>query len=214
MKKNLIISLIILFIISFFTTMRANASEGIIELGNINGSNARCFIMSTATNRSSNFQLLTQCRNLIYPIKPTGLYYILWATPVDEKTKPINLGDLGFGETSFNTSTPFTSLFITREQTQSPNQPSSDKVMEGTVKSIQFLETEPTPTTKPAPATKQSPAGKITPSITPSPKPQGRGILATAIGFIMTFFTIVAIIIIIIIVIYVINKIRKSLTQR
>lgn len=212
MLRNLIVSIIILLFASFLQATRAEASEGVVELGSINGSTTRCFAMSTLVNRSTNYLLVLQCRNLIYPVEPVGMFYILWSNPIGlgKDSKPIPIGDIAFGNLSFNIQNSFSSLFITKEQTQSPSQPSNDRVMEGRVKSISFLEKEPTPTIIPSPTIKLSPVieptPKITQTVTPTPQPKGSGILLNIIrvlGILLIITFVIAIIF------YVINKLRK-----
>lgn len=190
---------------------RAEASEGIVQLKNINGSNMRCFAMSTLLNRSSSYQLIIQCRNLIYPVEPEGMFYILWDNPIVKDPKPIRIGDLEFGKGSFNVGDPFSSLFITKEKTQSPNEPSNNKVMEGAIESILFLDTEPTPTLIPSPTIRPpmaiEPTAKITQIVTPTPQLQ-KGVNFSTV--IITVIIIIAIIFIFGIVFYLINKVRNS----
>lgn len=209
MKKGFFIIVIILFLM-LFTAKPALASEGIVELTNINGAGARCFAMSTSVNRSTNFQILVQCRNLIYPIEPAGTYYVLWAVPRLKDAKPWNLGDIGFGKGIFSAPDVFTKLFITKELNLSPNQPSNDKVMEGNIQPISFLGTIPTPTPTPLPALKisptKSPAMINTNQISQAPQQKSGGSFTVII---LIIFLIIVIIFIIAIIIYIINRFRR-----
>ncbi|MBU3978568.1 hypothetical protein KJ980_03750 [Patescibacteria group bacterium] len=220
MFKNLIASIIILLFVSILQITKAQASEGIVELGNVNGSATRCFAMSTLINRSTNYLLVIQCQNLIYPIVPVGKFYILWSNPIssDKDIKPIRIGDLEFGKGSFNLENSFSSLFITKEQTQSPDQPSNDKVMEGRIKSISFLEKEPTPTMTPTPTLIPTPTMIMSPTIeltqkitqiaTPAAQPKSGWTFLTIMRALGIF--VVIIIFIITSIFYIISKIRKS----
>jgi hypothetical protein len=205
MLKNFIVFIVILLFFALLPAPRAEASEGVVSLKNMSGSNERCFAMSTLINRSTNYQLLIQCRNLIYPIEPEGTFYILWANPIGKNTKPIRIGDLEFGKRIFNVPNPFSSLFITKEQTQSPSQPSNDKVMEGSVESISFLEEKPTPTIIPSQTIETTP--KITQKVTPTPQPKG-GVTFSSV--MLALGILIIIIFIFASIFYVVNKIRKS----
>lgn len=198
---------------SFMQVTSVEAAEGVAELGSVNGSTSRCFVMSTIVDRSNNYLLQVLCRDLIYPIEPKGLFYILWANPIalGKDIKPIRVGDIEFGRKSFNLGNEFSSLFITKEQTQSPDQPSNDKVMEGTVKSISFLDREPTPTIIPSPTIKQSPttgpSTTITQAVTPTPQPKSGGTILNIMKILGIFILIVFILASIF---YVIGKLRRS----
>lgn len=215
MLRNFISFVTILLFVLFFQTARAEASEGIVELGSINGSATRCFAMSSLIGRSNTYLLQIQCRNLVYPIGREGMFYILWANPIGitgKENKPIRIGDLEFGKGNFNLQYQFSSLFITKEQIQNPEQPSSNRVMEGGIKSIAFLDREPTPTLIPSPTVipSQTPesAQKISSQIvTPTPQPKGGwnllGIMQALGLFIIIIFFIFAIIY------FVISRLRK-----
>ncbi len=213
MLKNLLVSIIILLFASFLQVTMVEASEGVVELGSLNGSASRCFAMSTLVNRSTNYLLVLQCRNLIYPVEPIGMFYILWSNPIGlgKDSKPIPIGDIVFGNLSFNIQNSFSSLFITKEQTQSPSQPSNNRVMEGSVKPISFLEKEPTPTIMPSPTIKPRPTIEptqgITQTVTPTPQPKGG---VTFLNVMQASGILIIIIFILVSIFYVINKIRRS----
>ena len=213
MLKKLMVSIAILLFAAFLQVTRAEASEGVVELGSINGSPTRCFALSTSVNRSNNFQVLIRCRNLIYPVQPAGMFYILWSNPIGlgKDSKPVLIGDIAFGDVSFNIQNSFSSLFITKEQTQSPNQPSNERVMEGGVKPVSFLEKEPTPTIIPSPTIKPlltiEPTPEITQTITPTPKPKSG---VTFLTIMQTSGILIIVIFILVGIFLAINKFRRS----
>lgn len=212
MLRNFVFTIIILLFASFLQVTRVEASEGVVELGSINGSPTRCFAMSTSVNRSTNFLVVIRCRNLIYPVGP-GMFYILWSNPIGlgKDSKPTPIGDIAFGDVSFNIQNSFSSLFITKEQTQSPSQPSNDRVMEGSVKPISFLEKEPTPTIIPSPTIKPlltiELTPKITQAVTPTPKPKSG---VSFLTIMQTSGILIIVIFILVGIFLVINKIRRS----
>jgi hypothetical protein len=207
MRLRFLASVIIAIFAIFFSTAVAQASEGTIELQTVDDSDAQCFAMSTIIGRSNDFQVQIKCQNLIYPVGDQASYYILWANPVREENDnddatipPVRLGDLEFGRESFRAREAFASLFVTRETSRSPRNPSTERVMEGEVQPIAFLETEPDEDEEP------EITPEPTPQATPTPQPQGGGIVSTIISI---FTTIIVIIIILAIIIFIIYKIRN-----
>lgn len=200
----------ILFVFSLFLVKQAFASEGIIQLGNINGTNARCFAMSTLINRSDSFQISMQCRNLTYPIGNSGSYYVLWETPVATNSSPVHLGELGFGKESFTARSAFSKLFVTEEQTQWPKQPSQSKIMEGSIQPIFFLDREPTPTPSPTRVLTPTP-GSTSSLVSPSPTQKAKP-KTTIASLVWTFVIIMVIIALIAAIIFVVFRVRKAIT--
>lgn len=217
MRKS-ILFFISLFIISIlFPIKPANANEGVVLLKNVSGSQARFFALSTSLYRSTSFQILLQCRDLVYPVEPGGNFYVLWAKTIDPKTPLFRIGELQYGNDSFTAQNPFTGLFVTKEITESPNQPSNSKVMEGGIESIAFLNSGPTTTLAPKPT--QTPVkSELTPTtvnnsvltVTPTPKAQTKKATASlwsTLGTVAILFVIL--IFIFIIIIYIVNKLRN-----
>lgn len=204
MKIKLVLSVIILILSFFAASLQVHASDGVVEMENADGSGARCYAMSSSTNRSSNFQLLITCRNLIYPLEPDSTFYILWADPIDNNTnaKPFRIGDMEFGERTFTVNKAFTSLTITKEKMQQPHEPSSDVVMEGAIKPIAFLEEEPTPTE--IPLFEEEPTPKVTPKVAPKPQEKGGG--SSSVVFVIVL--IITIVLVVGIIIFIYRKIR------
>jgi len=141
------------------------------------------------------------------------MFYILWSNPIGlgKDSKPVLIGDIAFGDVSFNIQNSFSSLFITKEQTQSPNQPSNERVMEGGVKPVSFLEKEPTPTIIPSPTIKPlltiEPTPEITQTITPTPKPKSG---VTFLTIMQTSGILIIVIFILVGIFLAINKFRRS----
>ncbi|MBN1168632.1 hypothetical protein JXA63_01960 [Candidatus Woesebacteria bacterium] len=140
-KSCLKILLVFLFIFVFSAT-KINASEGTIELESITSEDYRCYAVSIQM-MDWKYNILVTCRNLIYPAGDNIFRYVAWADPL-EGNKPIKLGELGLGRASFNTKTPFSSIFVTTEVNQRAQEPEGPTVMMGNVERINFLD-EPRP---------------------------------------------------------------------
>jgi len=209
MKKLYAITAFIIFLLSSYA-FKANANEGIVELGNSNNTNSRCFAMSTQTGDSSNYKVLIQCTDLVYPIESNDRYYVLWASPSDTKEKTIRVGDLQYGNREFSVSKPFSNLFVTKEQKKHPKTPSKNKIMQGNIKPIAFLKATPTPTSIPTPTKKVTPKPKLTPTITPAKKQDNTNYTNN----IKTVLLIFILIITLILIIYIIYKIRQIIISR
>lgn len=202
MRKYLL-SFAILFTISFFLITKAQAKEGTIELKNVNGSAAQCFGMFSGIDRTTTFQLLIQCKRLIYPIEPEGKFYILWANPGQNDASPLRLGELEFGKVTFRTNRDISGLFVTKEQIKSPREPSENRVMEGTIEAIPFLET----TESPSVITETPEKPQVSEESQKSPVP------SNIIQIAQTIVVIILIIATLVIIIYIIYRIRKALTR-
>lgn len=219
MRKLLAIFALFLSVFFIFS-LKAEANEGVIELDSARDTNPRCFVMSTLVNRSRTYNLLVTCKNLIYPVEDNGRYYILWSVPEPDPDKrendrqneraerPERIGDIKFGKEMFKTRKPFSELFITVENERSPREPSNNRIMEGFVDNVDFLdstgledeeESQLTPTPSISPAL----------SVTPTKEPENRsgGIFPAVITIIVLVITIIFIMGI---VIYIVNKVRNS----
>lgn len=208
-------------VIFFFFAFAVNANEGVIELDSARDTNPRCFVMSTLVNRSNTFNLLVTCKNLIYPVEGNGRYYILWSVPEpdpddnrnndrqnERAERPVRIGDIKYGKEMFKTRKPFRELFITIENERAPRTPSSNRIMEGFVDNVEFLENtgiEGEEETELTPSPSVSPALSITP--TKAPENRSGGIFPAVITIIVLVITILFILGI---VIYIINKVRNS----
>ena len=204
MKLLSVTFLTILFsAIMLFTPRSASASEGIIELQNISGRGERCYAMSLLIQNFS-YQILVDCRNLIYPLESSQSAYVIWATPlqttgVPPGTNVVRLGELGFGKIMIRSIYPFSGLFVTTELNSYTRIPTGPIVMQGDVHPISFLEGI-IPTLIPQITQKPKGFGEIL-KLTPSPTPKSGGLVSgivTALiilGAIIFFFVIVGIII-------------------
>lgn len=219
MRKLLAISVLILSVFFIFS-FKAEANEGVIELDSARDTNPRCFVMSTLVNRSRTYNLLVTCKNLIYPVEGNGRYYILWSVPEPDPDKrenerqnereerPERIGDIKFGKEMFKTRKPFSELFITVENERSPREPSNNRIMEGFVDSVEFLDNtgfEEDEESELTPTPSVSPAASVTP--TKAPENRSGGIFPAIITIIVLVITIIFIMGI---VIYIVNKVRNT----
>ena len=100
------------------------------------------------------FRIPFSCRNLVYPAGENIFSYVTWAQPTDGGNT-IKLGVLGLGKGIFTTRREFTSIFVTTEANRDTRNPTGQRVMQGEVEPIEFLEEAPTPT--PLPGEEQEP---------------------------------------------------------
>ncbi|OGY16590.1 MAG: hypothetical protein A2785_03285 [Candidatus Chisholmbacteria bacterium RIFCSPHIGHO2_01_FULL_49_18] len=145
----------------------AQASEGTTQLTSTTGSPARCFVSSVLL-KDLNFRVLVSCRDLTLPPAADAFVYSVWATSA-ENGRPFKLGDLDVGKGEFRTSTAFTEVFITQEQSSRSRSP-SETILRGAMQPISFLE-GPAPAPTPTPQSGQ-PAenfGQIIEQPTPTP---------------------------------------------
>lgn len=115
------------------------ASEGIFELRNRVGEDARCFAFSVLM-QNLEYQILATCRDISYPGGPQVFSYVAWANPLDGDT-PIRLGTLDLGKVQFETREAFSSIFVTKEIDARTRTPGGTVVMQGGLQNIGILET-------------------------------------------------------------------------
>lgn len=149
----------------------AHASEGVFNLRNIVGENARCTSYSVLM-QDNNFNILTSCRDILYPGGTSVFNYVLWATPIGGGN-PFRLGTLGLGKVFYKTKTPFANLFVTKETEERPRNPVGPTVMSGSLEVNSFLD-KPSSAT-PASPTTGSELGEPVVTPTPSPTPAAGG---------------------------------------
>lgn len=137
MKKVISGAILSLFIL-LATTSSTEASEGIIELRNVEGGQARCYSLS-AIMQDLNYNVLITCRDITYPGGTDVFNYIVWANPIGSD-KAQKLGPLGLGKVEFETETSFSSLFVTKERSEKVNAPTGPTVMQGGVQRITLLD--------------------------------------------------------------------------
>lgn len=114
------------------------ASEGIFELRNQIGTDARCYALSVLM-QNQNYQVLVSCRDIIYPGGTEVFNYVVWATPNDGGNS-VRLGTLDLGKVEFKSKTAFNNIFVTKEQDDRPRNPQGQLVMQGSRQTISILD--------------------------------------------------------------------------
>jgi hypothetical protein len=170
-KLGLLIATIL--ILSLEATPTVLASEGLFELRNTQGGNARCHVTSVLLP-NLNYRVLLSCRDVTYPGGAEIFNYSVWATKVEDGSA-FYLGEVGVGKAEYATNIPFNSVFITSERAPKPRTPTGNVIMQGTLKANAFLdvpgvaqpitedeleEASPVPTVAPEPE-KKSAASRI-----------------------------------------------------
>lgn len=147
MKKNILYSTVFLTLLLLTSSVKAN--EGVVQMESIDGTNAKCFSVSTLL-ADFNYKILVNCRGLKYPISQDLFQYVMWADHGDNR--PSRLGTLGVGKREFVSTKPYSRLFVTKESGTEPREPSTNLFMSGGVAPIAYLEgsgvevVSPTPT--------------------------------------------------------------------
>lgn len=183
-----------LLIATFFILIAGKAtfaSEGQIELRSTTGSQAQCYVLSGYLPGEAQYNILVICRNLIYPVSPEALRYVVWMTPTDG-TAPKRLGDLALGKVTYKTNIPFSNMFVTQEKNTNINAPTGPTVMRGNVRPIPFLEG----TSQPQPDSSAEPI--LSPSPTPAPRSNVLSFLRS--GAVITVISIFLILLMLILV--------------
>lgn len=183
------LSVVLLLLVSAKT---ASAGEGIIELKNTIGEDARCFTTSILM-QDLQYNVLISCRDIIYPGGTDIFNYIVWSTPQTGGVE--RLGELGLGKVEFKTKNPFTSLFVTRERDRKTTQPSGQVVMQGSVQNITFLD----PANK-AQAQAELGSPTVTASPIPTPKPTSAVSRILAAGGVIAFIALFGVILLVFVV--------------
>jgi len=137
MKKVISTTILSIFMLLVATNV-TKASEGIIELRNVEGGQARCYALS-AIMQDLNYNILVTCRDITYPGGTDVFNYIVWANPIGSD-KAEKLGALNLGKVQFETPTAFSSLFVTKERSEKVNSPTGPTVMQGGVQRITLLD--------------------------------------------------------------------------
>ena len=162
MKKQVVLTMLLLPILLFILSSDSFASEGEIHLANQDGTNAECKALSVLMP-SLEYEILMTCRNLTYPGDVNQFNYVAWAEPSDGGGAE-RLGELGVGKVQFDIRQPFSRLYVTREGSSRPRNPSPNIVMSGNVTPIDTFsdaQAQPMPqaedqTPTPTPATAQN----------------------------------------------------------
>lgn len=134
--KTLIYSLVAL-VLFFSVASPAIASEGLVELRNRVGEDARCFASSVLMS-DQNYTILVSCRDILYPGGTEIFNYVVWATPLGGGNA-FRLGTLNLGKVQFRTKTAFANLFVSKETSPNPSLPTGSIVMQGPVRPIALL---------------------------------------------------------------------------
>lgn len=199
MKKLFLGSIFVVFLCLFLAVNQTWGNEGNVQLENTINTDQRCFAMSTKI-QNSRYNILVDCRNLVYPIGDDKSVYMLWAQPSNQSQRPARLGALEYGKKIFSTSVPFSSLFVTLEKDSSTRNPSGDKIMEGEIIPIDFLEEAPS-------EFEEEFNEEI---ITPTPTPKSGGLVSGAVRVFVTLVAIILGIIIFGIIAFAIYRYRKA----
>ncbi len=140
MKRLVFVAGLVLSLSFLKISLPANthASEGIFELKNQTGEDARCYALSVLMGDLS-YKILASCRDILYPGGTEVFSYVAWINPADGGN-PQRLGTLGVGKVEFKTKTAFTSIFVTKELNSNARQPGGTIVMQGGLQRITLLE--------------------------------------------------------------------------
>lgn len=141
-------SLVFLSILALSNFKEAFASEGLAELRSTTQDDYHCFVASLLMT-SGKFNVNVSCVDLLYPPRPPDVnVYMLWGTSASDD-KPVKIGELGVGKAEFDVKTPFTTLYVTVEESSRVRSPGNYIVMEGPVEPIPFLQRPQSPTPTP-----------------------------------------------------------------
>lgn len=179
------------FILLFaLAVSNASASEGEFALRNRVGDPARCEGGSILM-QDRNYNIYISCREINYPGGTEVFDYVVWGVPT-AGGNPFRLGTLGLGKVSFRTKTPFSSLFVTKEETSNPRTPTGTVIMQGSVAPFETLDS-------PAPAQTAEELGTPTPSPTVAPQSRNLGRIFAA-GGVLAFIAIFGVILVIFVI--------------
>lgn len=166
------------------------ASEGIYNLTNRVGEDARCFAFAELMP-DQNFKILVSCRDIIYPGGTEVFNYVVWATPVSGGN-PTRLGTLDLGKVELRSKTAFGGLFVTKEKTENPRSPEGETIMQGAWEPVPLLEDR----RQNVSSRPDSELGEtlVTPSPSPAPKKRANifqlGGIAAFIGLFLTMLLV------------------------
>lgn len=178
--------------ILFAFASQASASEGQAEMQNLVGDPSRC-VATSGLFAGSEYNILVLCRDLVYRNNPEALYYIVWAQPTTGGD-PIKLGDLGLGNASFKTKTPFSRIFATQERDRNVKRPTGVVAMSGNMHGFAFFANNSANPV--APGDEQA-------IMTPSPTPQAQTsnfLSRFRTGGVITVISIIVIIVMLVVV--------------
>lgn len=136
--KKILITLVFALGLLAGSARGAFASEGLFEMRNRIGTDARCFAASVLM-QDQQYRVVISCRDILYPGGTEVFSYVVWATPTDGKNA-FRLGTLGLGKVEFKTKTAFTNLFVTKEPDDRPKSPTGQLIMDGSRQIISMLD--------------------------------------------------------------------------
>ncbi len=174
-----------------------SASEGIYELRNTIGENARCYAISVLLP-TLNYRVLLSCRDITYPGDAETFNYSVWATNATDGAA-FYLGELGVGKAEFATKIPFSTMFITSERTQKPKSPTGGIVMQGRLQQNPFLDT-PGVHTPLTPESEELAEAKPIASPLPSPVKKSAVSRILAAGGVIAFIGIFALVLVLFVI--------------
>lgn len=177
-------------ILIFFGAKTASASEGEFVLRNRVGESARCEGGSVLM-QDRNYNIYISCREISYPGGTEVFDYVVWGVPTAGGNH-FRLGTLGLGKVAFKTRTSFSSLYVTKEETNNPRTPSGTLIMQGNVTPFETLD-------GPAPTPSGDELGTPTPApaVTAAPRNLGR---IFAAGGVLAFIAIFGVILVIFVI--------------
>jgi hypothetical protein len=189
MKFKLFLALLVALFA--FSIQDAAASEGVFNLRNRVGEDARCTAYS-GIMPDSNYNILLLCQDILYPGgSQTIVNYVVWASPSDGGNA-VRLGTVGLGRAFFKTKTQFNTLFVTIENSANPRTPSGEIVMQGSAQPNEFLYgPAPTPNAEELSQPTESPVA------TAAPRSLGR---IFAAGGILAFIAIAGVMLVIFVI--------------
>jgi len=196
--KKFLATLFFLTLVALLSARPLRASEGTAELTSTKGEPMRCHATSVLM-KDFNYKIVVSCRDLIYPPKPDIFNYMLWVQP-EEGNKPERLGELGVGKAEFKTETKFSALFVTLEKSDRPRTPEGERVLEGSIQTINFLDEGAN-----GRIVLEEVPDRFEATPTPTPKPAARNLVTRILG---TGIIILAIVVAVIFVVYLITKRR------
>jgi len=168
----------------------ANASEGIFELRNRVGEQARCVAYSVLM-QDRKYDILMSCRDILYPGGTDVFSYVVWAVPTDGGAH-FRLGSLGLGKVSFGSNYAFSSLYVTKETDDRVRSPQGPVIMQGSLQRSELLD-------GPAPTPNPNELGEPTPSPIATPQPRNLGRIFAA-GGVIAFIAIFGVILVVFVI--------------
>ena len=192
--KQILGSLALGLIILFISVSKVSASEGTFELRNRVGESARCYATSVLM-QDRNYNVLISCRDILYPGGTNVFEYVIWATPL-EGGNPFRLGTVDLGKILYKTKTPFSSIFVTKEEDDRPRSPQGPTVMAGNLEIITFLDN---PTTADLNPTNELGEPEVTPEPTETPSRGGIGRIIAA-GGVLAFIAIFGLVLVLFVI--------------